>query len=218
MAKISGRHPPGASRGGLAFFIGFLRNPGVVASFIPSSRFLERRIVEAAAISTAKLVVELGPGTGGTTRALLRALPADSKLLVIELDPGFAAMLRKEAQAESRLIVHEGSAEDLPGILSHHGLAMPDAVLSGIPFSTIPEPVGRGIIDAIWDSLTPEGRFVAYQVRGRVAELARDRCGAPAREIELLNAPPLRIYRWCKPAGERATSDEFRSADNGTGA
>ena len=52
----------------LAFFHGFLKKPGQVGSIIPSSRFLERRIVRAAGIQRARLVVELGPGTGGTTR------------------------------------------------------------------------------------------------------------------------------------------------------
>ena len=51
----------------LAFFQGFLKKPGQVGSIIPSSRFLERRIVRAAGIERARLVVELGPGTGGTT-------------------------------------------------------------------------------------------------------------------------------------------------------
>ena len=53
------------------FFRGFLRQPALIGSVIPSSRFLERRIVEAYGIAHSRMVVELGPGTGGTTRAIL---------------------------------------------------------------------------------------------------------------------------------------------------
>lgn len=46
-----------------AFLQGFLERPKEVGSIIPSSRFLERRIVRAARADTAKVLVELGPGT-----------------------------------------------------------------------------------------------------------------------------------------------------------
>ena len=57
-----------------AFFKGFLGKPKEVGSIIPSSRFMERRIVKTLQLEGVKLVVELGPGTGGTTKAVLRAL------------------------------------------------------------------------------------------------------------------------------------------------
>src|SRR5512139_902978 len=95
----------------LAFLQGFLRKPQQVGSVIPSSRFLERRLVGLSGARQARLVVELGPGTGGTTRALLRAMPADAKLLAIELEPRFAAILRE--MNDPRLIVFEGSAEQI---------------------------------------------------------------------------------------------------------
>ena len=95
----------------ILFFQGFLRRPGTVGSVIPSSRYLERRVIREARLETARLAVELGPGTGGTTRAILRALPADAKLLSIEINPDFLPTLR--AIADPRLVVHEGSAAEL---------------------------------------------------------------------------------------------------------
>ena len=77
----------------LAFLQGFLQHPREVGSIIPSSRFLERRIVRAADIKDARVIVELGPGTGGTTRALLRVMRPDAKLVAIEINPRFAALL-----------------------------------------------------------------------------------------------------------------------------
>ena len=64
-----------------AFLQGFLKRPREVGSIIPSSRFLERRIVRSAGVEDTGIIVELGPGTGGTTRALLRAMKPTSKLL-----------------------------------------------------------------------------------------------------------------------------------------
>lgn len=180
----------------LTFLREFLRHPEEVGSLVPSSRYLERRLVEMADAPSAKLVIELGPGTGGTTQALLRALAPDARLLVIEINARFASLLR--AVHDPRLIVHEGHAVDIRSALERHGLAAPDAVLSGIPFSTMPRQVGRRILAEVWHALPTGGRFVAYQLRDSVSLLGRELFGAPDVGIELRNAPPMRLYRWRK--------------------
>ncbi len=182
----------------LAFFQGFLREPQQVGSVIPSSRFLERRLVKISAVGAARTVVELGPGTGGTTHALLRALPAAAHLLAIEIDAHFAALLRGEI-TDPRFAVEEASAEDIAGIVARRALPAPDVVISGIPFSTMPDALGRAILRAVWAALAPGGRFVAYQFRDRVAVLGRHILGRPDVDVELLNVPPMRVYSWRKP-------------------
>lgn len=188
----------------LTFFQEFLRQPEQVGSVIPSSRFLEARLVRVAGIGQARLVVELGPGTGGTTRALLRALPQAGRLLAIELSPRFVERLRNSG--DPRAIVHHGSAADLPAILAAHDLEAPEVILSGIPFSTMPAAVGRQILESVWSSLAPGGRFIAYQLRGHVAALGRAILGSPAVQIELRNVPPMRVYCWRKPARINGTA------------
>jgi phosphatidylethanolamine/phosphatidyl-N-methylethanolamine N-methyltransferase len=184
--------------GHLRFFLGFLRQPAMIGSVIPSSRFLERRVVAAADIARCRMVVELGPGTGGTTRAILDALPRQSHLLAIEINPDFVNYLK--AYPDPRLDVHLGSAEHLRAALATLDHARPDAVVSGIPFSTMPADVGRRILRDIWGCLAPGGRFVTYQLMSRVALLEPQLLGAPQTQIELLNVPPLRVYAWRKPA------------------
>lgn len=180
------------------FFRGFLRNPGQVGSVIPSSRFMERRIIDFSNLDRARVVVEFGPGTGGTTRALLEAIPADARLLAIDLEPRFTEIV--SALGDSRLIAHTGSAADLPAILAEHGLAAPDAVISGIPFSTMPTELGTAILEGVRDSLSAEGVFVAYQFRAEVARLAQPVFGEPRREATVvLNIPPMRIWQWGRP-------------------
>jgi phosphatidylethanolamine/phosphatidyl-N-methylethanolamine N-methyltransferase len=181
----------------LAFFRGFLKRPKEVGSVIPSSRFLEKRIVTSAQLAQARIVVELGPGTGGTTRALLRALNPEAKLLAIEINPHFATLLG-ESIPDPRLIVHEGSAADIPSALAAHDLPAPDVILSGIPFSTMPRELGLEILASARDTLSPDGRFVAYQFRDRVETLGREVFGRGSSQLELLNMPPMRVYRWDK--------------------
>jgi phospholipid N-methyltransferase len=190
--RLSQKHP-------LTFFRGFLSHPECVGSVVPSSRFLERRLVEAAGIRQARLVVELGPGTGGTTRAILDALPRDASLLAIEINPDFIVTLKSDN--DPRLIIRRSDAADIREILAAHHLPAPDAVVSGIPFSTMTRERGRGILRAVWSCLAPGGRFVAYQVRATVAMLDRPLLGDPRVEVELRNVPPLRVFRWRKPDG-----------------
>jgi phospholipid N-methyltransferase len=183
--------------GVLAFFRGFLRSPEQVGSVVPSSRFLEQRLVRLSGAVRARVIVELGPGTGGTTRALLAAMPADAKLLTIELDARFAELL-KEID-DPRLISHAGSAAELGEILDLYKLPPPDAIVSGIPFSTMPREIGNAVLRAVRDRMTPGGVFVAYQFRGHVGRMGRDVLGAPEVEIEALNVPPMRFFRWVRP-------------------
>jgi phospholipid N-methyltransferase len=179
----------------LEFLRGFLAKPKEVGSIIPSSRFLERRIMRSADVARARTVVELGPGTGGTTRALLRALPPEGRLLAIEINPRFVRHIRGQIR-DARLSVLEGSAADVGEILKREGLDGADVILSGIPFSTMPRPLGLEILRAVHGALRPGGRFVAYQFRDRVEALGREVLGHPKIQTEIRNVPPMRVYTW----------------------
>lgn len=179
----------------IAFLRGFLERPKEVGSIIPSSRWMERRITRTAEIASANLVIELGPGTGGTTKALLNAMAPGARLLAIEINPRFCDLLR-ESINDPRLIVHEGSAAEIPEALVKHDLDAPDVILSGIPFSTMPQELGLSILRSARKSLKPGGRFVAYQFRDVVHTLGKRVFGPASVQIELFNMPPMRVYRW----------------------
>ena len=180
----------------IAFLRGFLKHPQQVGSIIPSSQFLERRIARLAGVASARVVVELGPGTGGTTRALLKTMKDHARLLCVELNPMFHDIVQRIS--DPRLVLHHGSAEELGALMERHGLDGADAIVSGIPFSTMPPSTAGRILNAIYAALVPGGRFVAYQVRGHVETLSRPYFGAAQVDVELLNIPPVRIYRWEK--------------------
>jgi len=185
------------------FFREFLKHPQQIGSVAPSSRYLEHRVVEAGAIDRARLVVELGPGTGGITRAILAALPPGAALLSLDINPNFCDRIRQID--DQRLIVHCGDALQLRDVLAEHRLPAPDAVVSGIPFSTLDRETGTALLDHIARLLPPGGRFVAYQFRNRVEDLARPLLGDPHVRLELLCIPPQRVFSWRIPA--RPTPD-----------
>jgi phosphatidylethanolamine/phosphatidyl-N-methylethanolamine N-methyltransferase len=178
------------------FFQEFMKHPLLIGSIIPSSRFLERHVVKAAGVCSAKTIVELGPGTGGTTRAILGAMAQHAKLLSIEINPNFHALM--SCMEDNRLIAHLGNANGLKEIIYMYGLGAPEVVISGIPFSTMSHTSGSQIIEAISSVLAPRGRFVVYQVSKRVASLCQPLLGSGQVEVELFNIPPMRVYRWEK--------------------
>lgn len=184
----------------LAFFQGFLKRPTQVGSIIPSSRYLERRLIRLTEAARARTLVELGPGTGGTTRALLRAMAPDANLLAIEINPRFVSLLGRSS--DPRLGVFCGDASDITRALTERGLGTPDVIVSGIPFSTMTRETGRRILSAVHDALEPGGLFVAYQVRDRVRDLGNEVFGRARVQTEIRNVPPMRIFRWRKSVSQ----------------
>lgn len=180
----------------LTFIMAFVKNPLQVASIVPSSRYLLRRLVDVSGIDSATTIVELGSGNGGSTRAILQAAPAHARLLSIEVNTRLHALTRNID--DKRLISHLGDARYLKEILLQYGLAPPDVIISGIPFSTMKAATASHLLEDISTLLAPGGRFVAYQVSTRVAALARPFMGKEHMEVEIFNIPPMRVYRWKK--------------------
>jgi phosphatidylethanolamine/phosphatidyl-N-methylethanolamine N-methyltransferase len=195
----SGNFNIGQLRDSFEFLRGFVRNPAQVGSIVPSSRRLEQRLVRNAGVAEARTVVELGPGTGGTTAAFLKAMAPNAQLLAIELDVDFHRHLAGSIN-DPRFILELGSAERIADYLAARRLPAPDAIVSGIPFSTMPPEVSDRIAATIGRVLRPGGRFVAYQVRAHVADFVSPYLGRPDKQWEVVNVPPVRVFTWIKPA------------------
>lgn len=179
------------------FFNNFLKRPTQVAYLFPSSRFIEYRIAKAANLRQAKYIVELGPGTGGTTQSILRNMGEQAELLVIEINKDFCHHIKKHIK-DPRLKIFNGGAEDMEVAMRELGWRHADVVLSGIPFSSIKRQIGRKIIQTIHKLLAKDGRFVAYQLRDTVKKLGTEIMGVPITEIEPRNLPPMKIFTWLK--------------------
>jgi len=183
--------------GVLLFITEFIKHPLQLGSIIPSSGFLKRRILKNADTASAKIIVELGPGNGGTTQSILESMGADARLLCIELNEQLYNLV--SVIDDPRYIAHHGDACDIESILKFYGLAAPDVVISGIPFSCMDQSVGSTLLGRIHEILNPGGRFVAYQVSPRVSEL-NTYFTADQKTVEMVwfSVPPIRIWRWQK--------------------
>lgn len=186
----------------LLFLAMFLKNPAAVSSVVPTSRWAARTIAATVAdASRPQMIVELGTGTGAIATALARTgvLHPRSTVLLVELLPALAAYLRATVH-DPRFRVVEGDARDLADILRRCGCTAVDAVVSGIPFSTIPRATGDNIIGQVWAHLRPGGTLTAYQVHPVVETRMATRFGNIAKKRLLWNIPPLSVFTAKKPS------------------
>lgn len=184
------------------FFEGFLRNPVMVGSIIPSTRYTIASTLKPVDWENCKLFVEYGPGIGTFCRPVLDRLRRDGTLLVIDTNPLFIDYL-KATITDSRFVAVLGSAADVEDIVRAHGHDHADYVLSGLPFSTLPEGVGPAIASATHRVLRVGGAFLVYQFTPR----ARDFMAKYFRRIDSAfdarNIPPSFIYfGWKDAPGE----------------
>lgn len=94
--------------------------------------------------------------------------------------------------------MHLGDASELAEIIAMYDLGFPNAIVSGIPFSTMNHSDGSKILETISSLLAPNGRFVAYQVSNQVATLCYPFLGSGRTTTEYLNIPPMHIFQWVK--------------------
>jgi len=175
------------------FFEGFLKHPVMVGSIIPSSRFTIEKMLAPVNWDECKLFVEYGPGVGTFCRPVLDRLRRDGTLIVIDTNPLYIDYLRATI-TDSRFIAVLGSAADVEEIVRAHGFDHADYVLSGLPFSTLPDGVGPAIAEGTWKVLRPGGAFLVYQFTSR----ARNFMGRHFKRIdhgfEFWNVPPSFLY------------------------
>src|SRR5262249_61540154 len=102
-------------------FLGkFLHHGTRIASLAPSSPWLSRTTVRNIPWERARVLVELGAGTGPITRVLAERAHPECKVVVLERDPDFARLLRERFGDRSKLDVVEGGVRDPCSILSNH--------------------------------------------------------------------------------------------------
>ncbi len=175
------------------FFKGFLKHPVMVGSIIPSSRATVCKMLARCDWEHTNLFVEYGPGVGTFCQPVLDRLKPDATLLVIDLNPDFIAYLQQHIR-DSRFIAVHGSAADVNEIIQAAGFQNADYIVSGLPFSTLPDEVGPKIASETAKALRPGGAFLVYQFR----EKARDFMAPHFRHIERdfiwRNIPPCHLF------------------------
>jgi phospholipid N-methyltransferase len=175
------------------FFKRFLKRPMQVASIVPSSPALIRRVASKFDFSAPRVVAEFGPGEGCHTRELARRMGPESQLLLFELDPELANHLRHEFRDDPRVEVLNTDAMNLATELAARGIASCDYVVSGIPFSTMEINKKRELLRAIHASLAPApwAAFIIYQVTNELRGHGARIFPRIQSEYCLQNIPPM---------------------------
>ena len=175
------------------FLRGFLKNPVMVGSIIPSSRVLIDRMLRPVDWDNTRLFVEYGPGVGTFTRPILEQLGPEARLVTIDTNADFTKYLR-ESIDDPRLVPVTGSAADVEKILADRDLGQADYVLSGLPFSTLPPGVGEDIAKATAGVIRPGGAFLVYQFSPKVKDFIDPHFERVERGFEWVNVPPATLF------------------------
>ncbi len=175
-----------------------IKHPLQVGYLLPSSPWLIEEIAATADLAGKKRIIELGPGTGGTTKGLLAAMDEDAELITVEINPKFIAHIKKTID-DKRLHIDASGAQNLSEIIARRDWPHVDVIVSGIPFTTLPKGMDAEIMQAIHTTLKPGGVFLAYQLRDHVSGLAAPCFGEPSeKKVTYKNFPPMKIYTWRK--------------------
>jgi phospholipid N-methyltransferase len=174
----------------LVFMRRFLAEPGRIGSIFPSSRYLCKQMLKQVNWSKAGVIVELGPGTGAFTQAILRKKRADSFYFVVERDPHFRTMLRDRFP---HLVIRE-EALKLSQYVKEMGLPCVDVIVSGLPFANFPEELRSAILDEILAVLAPDGLFITFQYSLQLQSELEARFSHVDVTFTPLNIPPAFIY------------------------
>jgi phospholipid N-methyltransferase len=175
------------------FFEGFLRHPVMVGSIVPSSRFTIDRMLEPVDWDNCQLFVEYGPGIGTFCRPVLQRMRRDASLIVIDTNPLYIDYLKRTI-TDSRFTAVLGSAADVEEIVRAHGHENADYVVSGLPFSTLPDGVGPAIAEATHRVIRPGGAFLVYQFSARARDFMARHFKHIDEGFEVRNVPPCRLY------------------------
>ena len=175
------------------FIRGFLKHPVMVGSIMPSSRKLIDKMLAPVDWQNTRLFVEYGPGVGTFCPHILDRLAPDAKYIAIDTNPDFIRYLRHEI-VDPRFLAVGGSAADVRQIVRDHGFDHADYVLSGLPFSTLPDGVGAAIGQATADVLRPGGAFLVYQFSPKCRDFIAPYLPHFDHDMEWWNVPPAQLY------------------------
>jgi phosphatidylethanolamine/phosphatidyl-N-methylethanolamine N-methyltransferase len=184
------------------FFMSWLDNPGLAGAVSPSGPFLARMMARYVDPRKAGPVIELGPGTGAITEALLERGIAPRRLFLIEFDAGFCTLLRRRFPG---VHIIRGDAYRLTKTLEGRLRRPPAAIVSSLPLLLKPETQRLALLTEAIDCMAQDGRFIQFTY-SPLAPIPRDKVFERAFQIEAsspvwLNLPPARVWVYRRHTG-----------------
>ncbi len=147
------------------FYRQFRERFETTGAIAPSSRFLARALTRPLRQrSVPRRVLEVGPGTGAVTRAIVRSLGPDDQFDLVEINPEFADLLRQRfandpnfQHVADRTTVHEVALQNFTADATY------DVVISGLPFNNFPSALVEELIDACLHHVSDQGSLSFFE-------------------------------------------------------
>ena len=168
-------------------------NPILTGAVSPSGRFLARMMARAVDPIGTGPIVELGPGTGPITQALLKRGVDARRLVLVEFDGAFCRLLRKRFPGVQ---VVQADAYALRASLRHVLDEPAAAVVSSLPLLTKPDAQRLALLDDAFALMMPGGSFVQFTY-GMTSPVPRAAAAAYDADVSppiWFNLPPARVW------------------------
>lgn len=179
------------------FLKNFIQQPRVIGSIVPSSKYLCNSMLKTIDFSNSNCIVEYGSGTGIFTKEIIRRKKKDTLFLAFEVNHELYRSLKELHSVENNVLIINDSAENISNHLNRYGIQMVDYVVSGLPFTIIPEKISRGIFEKTEAVLKENGEFITFQYSLYSLSTLRNVFHSIKIGYQLLNLPPAFIYH-CK--------------------
>jgi phosphatidylethanolamine/phosphatidyl-N-methylethanolamine N-methyltransferase len=178
------------------FLRSWIEKPLHMGAVMPSGRVLARTMAQYVNIDSDGPVVELGPGTGAITSALIEHGVDQKRLVLVEYNPGFCALLR-DRYPHAKVV--QGDAYALRDSLWNVLSAPASAVVSGLPLVTKPMLTRLKLIRDAFAALSPGAPFVqfTYSVAPPIPK-SLPGVSTEASERIWMNLPPARVWVYRK--------------------
>jgi phosphatidylethanolamine/phosphatidyl-N-methylethanolamine N-methyltransferase len=178
------------------FIRSWIERPLSTGAVAPSSKILARTMARYVDPTSTGPVVELGPGTGPVTEALVQAGVDPARLVLVEFNPTFCRLLRKR-YPDATLV--QGDAYSMRRLLEALLIEPAAAVVSGLPLMTKPIKMRLRLVRDAFELMLPGAPFVqfTYSVASPVPTRLKGFTAEPSERI-WMNLPPARVWVYRK--------------------
>ena len=174
------------------FIRSWIEKPLSTGAVMPSSRVLARAMARYVDPRVDGPVIELGPGTGPVTEALVKQGVDPARLILAEFNPDFCRLLHTRYPAAT---VVQGDAYRLRRLLQTYVYEPAAAIVSGLPLVTKPLYTRLRLISDAMTLLAPGTPFVQFTY-AMLPPIPKELSGmrAEASELIWMNLPPARVW------------------------
>ena len=179
----------------------WVENPRLIGAVSPSGPALAKAMASYVDLKKEGPIIELGPGTGPVTQALLARGIAPERLVLVEYEQGFCHLL---AERYPGVQIVQGDAYSLKNTLQNKLSAQPITVVSSLPLLVRPERDRVELLHQAFELMGPDGLFIQFTyglTKSPMPMHAHSINGAYVGKGSapiLLNIPPARVWRYRK--------------------